>query len=111
MKRPDHWSEDIEVEEGVWRDYYTGERLLANFTYPWYGDHEERYQVVLFWGPIKRFPMSGMARKVTASPTTATSPQTPLGLSGSARDQISNAHASIKESLSSASKACARTPH
>ena len=42
LKRPDHWSKDIEVEEGVWRDYYTGEKL-ANYSYPWYSDHETRY--------------------------------------------------------------------
>ena len=54
LKRPDHWSEDIEVEEGVWRDYYTGEKL-ANYTYPWYGDHEERYVVKGFGlGHIKK---------------------------------------------------------
>ena len=44
LKRPDHWPKDIEVEEGVWRDYYTGEEI-ANYSWAggWYGDHDKRY--------------------------------------------------------------------
>ena len=30
----DHWPEGVEAEEGVWRDYYTGEQL-ENYTKPW----------------------------------------------------------------------------
>ena len=35
LSRLDHWPEDIDAVEGVWRDYYTGEKL-ANYTKPWY---------------------------------------------------------------------------
>ena len=33
-ERLPHWPEDVEAEEGVWRDYYTG-HPLANYTRPW----------------------------------------------------------------------------
>ena len=39
----DHWPEGIIAEEGVWRDYYTGEKL-ENYTKPWtssYGDRNK----------------------------------------------------------------------
>ena len=34
LTRPDHWPQDIEVKETVWRDYYTGERL-EEYVRPW----------------------------------------------------------------------------
>ena len=37
-----HWPEDTVVEEGVWRDYYSGEKL-ENFTKPWMKTHDERF--------------------------------------------------------------------
>ena len=30
-----HWPADTIVEEGVWRDYYSGEKL-ENYTKPWH---------------------------------------------------------------------------
>ena len=42
MERLPHWPEIIEVNETVWRDYYTGERL-EEYARPWYGDHDARY--------------------------------------------------------------------
>ena len=33
----DHWPEDVVAVEGVWRDYYTGEKL-DNYTKPWKTD-------------------------------------------------------------------------
>ena len=39
-----HWPEDTEVEEGVWRDYYTSEKL-EDFPKPWMKYHDERYGV------------------------------------------------------------------
>ena len=39
-----HWPEDTEVEEGVWRDYYTSEKL-EDFPKPWIKYHDERYGV------------------------------------------------------------------
>ena len=39
-----HWHEDTEVEEGVWRDYYTSEKL-EDFAKPWKKYHDERYGV------------------------------------------------------------------
>ena len=37
-----HWPEDTDVEEGVWRDYYTGEKL-EDFPKPWNTEHDERH--------------------------------------------------------------------
>ena len=37
-----HWPEDTEVAEGVWRDYYTGEKL-EDFPKPWKKPHDERF--------------------------------------------------------------------
>ena len=34
LRKLDHWQEDVEAEEGVWRDYYSGEQL-ENYTKPW----------------------------------------------------------------------------
>ena len=34
LGEPDHWPEGVEAEEGVWRDYYTVEKL-ANYSKPW----------------------------------------------------------------------------
>ena len=34
LELPEHWSQDIEVKQGLWRDYYTGEQL-DNYTRPW----------------------------------------------------------------------------
>ena len=34
LSRLDHWPEDIEAVEGVWRDYYTG-AILDNYTMAW----------------------------------------------------------------------------
>ena len=50
LERLDHWPEGVEAEEGVWRDYYTGEQL-ENYTKPWEnkkrrqtsGKHSELY--------------------------------------------------------------------
>ena len=36
LSRLYHWPEDLVAEEGVWRDYYTGERL-DNYIKPWVG--------------------------------------------------------------------------
>ena len=49
----DHWPEGIEAEEGVWRDYYTGEQL-ENYTKPRSdsnGDKDagEEYNCILFF--------------------------------------------------------------
>ena len=40
LSRLDHWPEDVEAVEGVWRDYYTGEKL-ENYTKPWDTDKED----------------------------------------------------------------------
>ena len=53
LGNPDHWPEGVEAEEGVWRDYYTGEQL-ENYTKPWEssnGDKEvaEAYNCVQFY--------------------------------------------------------------
>ena len=37
----DHWPEGVEAEEGVWRDYYTGEQL-GNYTKPWLTSVEDK---------------------------------------------------------------------
>ena len=37
-----HWPEDTIVEEGVWRDYYSGEKL-GDFEKPWKKLHDERF--------------------------------------------------------------------
>ena len=37
-----HWPEDTVVEEGVWRDYYSGEKL-GDFEKPWKKLHDERF--------------------------------------------------------------------
>ena len=37
-----HWPEDAEVSEGVWRDYYTGDKL-EDFPKPWKKPHDERF--------------------------------------------------------------------
>ena len=34
LGEPDHWPEGITAEEGVWRDYYTGDEL-ENYSKPW----------------------------------------------------------------------------
>ena len=41
LGRLDHWPEGVEAEEGVWRDYYTGEQL-ENYTKPWYTSNEDK---------------------------------------------------------------------
>ena len=38
MVKPPHWPEDAVPTEGVWRDYYTGEKL-DDYHYPWQGSH------------------------------------------------------------------------
>ena len=48
-----HWPEGTIAEEGVWRDYYTGEKL-ENYTKPWEtsnGDREvgDTYNCVYFY--------------------------------------------------------------
>lgn len=35
LSRPSHWPETLEVEEGVWRDYYTGEKI-EEYKYKYY---------------------------------------------------------------------------
>lgn len=35
LGRPEHWSENVDVEESVWRDYYTGIEL-DNYIKPWW---------------------------------------------------------------------------
>ena len=37
-----HWPEDTKVEEGVWRDYYSGEKL-DDFEKPWKKPHDKLY--------------------------------------------------------------------
>ena len=37
----DHWPEGVEAEEGVWRDYYTGEQL-ENFARPWENSNKDK---------------------------------------------------------------------
>ena len=37
-----HWPEDTKVEEGVWRDYYSGEKL-DDFEKPWKKSHDKLY--------------------------------------------------------------------
>ena len=39
MERLPHWPETIEVNETVWRDYYTGERM-EEFARPWFSNHD-----------------------------------------------------------------------
>ena len=53
LARLDHWPEGIEAEEGVWRDYYTGEQL-DNYTKPWYSENKDtvngdKYNCVLYF--------------------------------------------------------------
>ena len=53
LAKPDHWpslepggvEETLNVAEGVWRDYYTGERVKVegNYPKPWYPKHDSRY--------------------------------------------------------------------
>ena len=42
LNRPDHWPESVEVNETVWRDYYTGERL-EDYAKPWESRGESQY--------------------------------------------------------------------
>ena len=54
----DHWPEGVEAEEGVWRDYYTGEKL-ENYPKPWFspnGDREvaDNYNCIFFYSVSKR---------------------------------------------------------
>ena len=37
----DHWPEEVEAEEGVWRDDYTGEQL-ENYTKPWLKSNDDK---------------------------------------------------------------------
>ena len=39
-----HWPEDTVVEEGVWRDYYTGEKL-EDYAKPWRKGEDEKVGV------------------------------------------------------------------
>ena len=41
LGRLDHWPEGVEAEEGVWRDYYTGEQL-ENYTKPWSSSNRDK---------------------------------------------------------------------
>ena len=60
LGEPDHWPEGKKAEEGVWRDYYTGEQL-ENYTKPWMTSHEDKehggaYNCIIF------YPKFGEAR-------------------------------------------------
>ena len=53
LGKHDHWPEGIKAEEGVWRDFYTGEQL-KNQTRPWYTSNEdtvvgEAYNCIYFY--------------------------------------------------------------
>ena len=53
LERLDHWPEDVEAQEGVWRDFYTGEQL-ENYTKPWMETNEDKvvgdtYNCLLFY--------------------------------------------------------------
>ena len=37
----DHWPQEVKAEEGVWRDYYTGE-MLKNYTKPWLNYYKDK---------------------------------------------------------------------
>ena len=41
LGEPDHWPEGTKAVEGVWRDYYTGEKL-ENYTKPWISSKGDR---------------------------------------------------------------------
>ena len=51
LAKPNHWpllepggKETLNAVEGVWRDYYTGERVKVEENYPnWYPKHDSRY--------------------------------------------------------------------
>ena len=49
----DHWPEGVEAEEGMWRDFYTGEQL-ENYTKPWVSSNgdkgvEDTYNCISFY--------------------------------------------------------------
>ena len=40
LEKPPHWPDSVEPQEGVWRDYYTGEEL-DDYPKPWNGNHDK----------------------------------------------------------------------